>query len=55
MAAIDLTQGTARQLVPADQATALRQAGIDADAQDQAQNTAPDAAPAGDAGEDAPV
>jgi myo-inositol-1(or 4)-monophosphatase len=34
---------------------ALRQAGIDADAQDQAQNPAPDAAPAGDAGEDAPL
>ena len=47
--------GKYSKFASAGEKAALRQAGIDADAQDQAQNPAPDAAPAGDAGEDAPL
>jgi myo-inositol-1(or 4)-monophosphatase len=47
--------GKYSKFASAGEKAALRQAGIDADAQDQAKEPAPDAAPAIDAGEDAPL
>jgi myo-inositol-1(or 4)-monophosphatase len=47
--------GKYSKFASAGEKAALRQSGIDADAQDQAKEPAPDAAPAIDAGEDAPL